>query len=44
MEEGVEEQGKVGIGGGVHGGGVGVVVVGGHQGGHFSSRILADFF
>ena len=40
MEEGVEKQGEVGIGGGVHGGGV---VVGG-QGDHFTAHILADFF
>ena len=41
MEEGVKEQGEVGIGGGVHGGGV---LVGGHQGGHFTSHILVDLF
>ena len=37
VEEGVDEQGEVGL---VHGGGV----VGGHQGGHFTSDILSDLF
>ena len=37
MEEGVEEQGEVGIGGCVHDGGV----VEGVQGDHFSSQILS---
>ena len=40
MEEGVKEQGEVGIGGCEHGGGV---VVGG-QGNHFACHILADLF
>ena len=40
MEEGVEEQGEVGIGGCEHGGGV----VEGGQGDHFSSHILVDLF
>ena len=40
MEEGVEEQGEVGIGGCMHGGGV----VEGGQGDHYACHIFACFF
>ena len=43
MEEGVEEQGEVGVGGCEYGGAGGGVVEGG-QGNHLACHILADLF